>query len=115
MENDIGQLLKQYIKDAMREYFRELWEEWGGPEPPFPYWPPPHPKYFREYDRVAGSLRESASSLADSVQFLKTQSWSQSCSEKKNISAIKTELEKLSNILSAQQKLLEKLSTRGAP
>ena len=115
MENnkELYSIIKKIIKEALREYFIDIWER---EEPPFP--PPPpywyHPKYreyyIKDYKHFKHNLEQFDSSvekLSFFVSKLEAVDWGAECSEKDKIQKL---VDSVSSIEQNLKNLLELLN-----
>lgn len=119
MSDDLGEAIKKYVKEAMHEYFTEIWREFGEKELPYPI-PPPFwinlPRY-RQYREVYDRFERNMESLSESVQFLrsfalKVENWSEECSEKVKIEKLTEDIGEIKEAISEIRGLVKQIASK---
>ena len=112
MADDLGDLIKRYVKEAVHEYFREMWGEGQEREGPFPFWPS-HREWMR-YRDIEGRFEHNVAALQESVgtfrAMLSAEDWTSRCSEAETITAIKKTSDEVKSGLDSTVELLKRLS-----
>jgi hypothetical protein len=119
MSDDLGEAIKKYVKEAIHEYFIEIWQEFGEKEFPYPL-PPPFlmdPRRYRQYREVYDRFEGSVDSLSHSVQFLrsfalKVEDWNAECSEKQKIEKLTEDMSEIKEAMSEIRDLLKQIALK---
>lgn len=119
MSGDLGEAIKKYVKEAIHEYFMEIWRESGEKEFPYPL-PPPFwidPRRYRQYREVYDRFERSVETLSDSVQFLrsfalKVEDWNAECSEKEKIERLTEDMGEIKEAMSEIRDLLKQIASK---
>lgn len=118
MPDELADLVKRYVKEALAEYFREMQRE--GEELGFlpPFWPVPRREWLRYYRDVGERFERNLTSLDRSVSVLaslvaKPEDWTPRCSETDKIALIQREVGEVKNSVQQTATLLGSLAARG--
>ena len=111
MENNMNlqSIIKRFIKEALHEYFREMWKREEFPFPPPPFWY--HPRYRKYYGRFEDNLEQldnSVERLSFFVSKLEAVDWGTECSEKEKIEKLVQSVSSIAKNLKTVLELLEK-------
>ncbi len=118
MTDELSEIIKKYVKEAIHEYFRDMWREFEKEELPYP---PPliwlHPRHFQSYRKLYDSFERDVESLSHSVKFLSSfslqlQDWRTECSEKEKIDNLTKEVGEIREAMIEIRDLLEQITSK---
>jgi hypothetical protein len=118
MAEELAEVIKKYVKEAINEYFRDMWRQFEGEE--LPFFPPPmwvHPRYFQRYREVYDRFDRDVASLSDSVRFLrsfalKVEDWNAECSEKEKIEKLTKDMGEIREAMGEIRDLLKQIASK---
>ncbi|MFX0203546.1 MAG: hypothetical protein ACFFCW_46190 [Candidatus Hodarchaeota archaeon] len=118
MADELAEVIKKYVKEAIHECFRDMWREFEGEELPYP--PPPmwfHLSYLPRYRDLYDRFDRDVESLSHSVQFLrdlaiKAQDWDAECSEKEKIEKLTEDVGEIRETMSEIPDLLKQIASK---
>ncbi len=118
MAEDLAEVIKKYVKEAIHEYFRDIWREFEGEELPYPPLPKLfHQRYFRRYRDLYDRFDSDVKSLSHSIQFLrefaiKKQDWNDKCSEKEKIEKLTEDVKEIKEAMNEIRDLLKRIASK---
>lgn len=119
MPDELADLVKRYVKEALAEDFHEMQRE--GEELGFlpPFWPVPRREWLRYYRDVGERFERNLTSLDLSVSRLasfvaRPEDWTPRCSETDKIASLQREVGEVKSSVQQTARLLASPTPRGA-
>ncbi|MEJ5377087.1 MAG: hypothetical protein WHX93_10955 [bacterium] len=118
MADELPEVIKKSVKEAIHEFFSHMWQEFEGEElPSLPSLLSVHLRYFLRYREVYDRFERNVQSLSDSVQLLrslalKVEDWNAECSEKEKIDKLTEDMGKIREAIGEIRDLLKQIASK---
>ena len=117
MADELAELIKKYVREAIDEYFRTTWQDYGEGELPHPPLLFIHPRHFRGYRESYDRFNRDMASLSHSVQFLaeitaKFPEWSPKCTEKEKIEGLTKDMGEIKEAMTEIRDTLKQIASK---